>query len=113
VLNCAIIAVDRQTPTETRESISPRNCVVNWKKYSKIFRLWSFVPKPSKLKGVKQVRYSDQPIAQGMHCRGIVFIPLCTPKATGVLSAVSFFVRRMVWLAMTTVIIIVCLQRHA
>jgi len=44
----------------------------------------SFAPKTLKFKneGVKQLPYSDQPTAQGTHCREMLFTPRCSLGVT-------------------------------
>ena len=59
----------------------------------------SFAPKTLKFKneGVKQLPYSDQPTAQGTHCREMLFTPRCS---LGVREFLNYFgqpfIRRMV-----------------
>ena len=41
----------------------------------------SFAPKTQNFEGVKQVLHSEQATGLGLHCREILFIPRCSPRA--------------------------------
>jgi len=49
-----------------------------------------------KLWGVKQIPQSEQAIGQEIHCRDILFIPRCSPRAREFAISVNFSVRRTV-----------------
>ena len=73
-----------------RESwLKRRFCREIWKKVS---IQGSFAPKPQTLR-VKQVPHSERDTGQVVQCRGILFIPRCSPKARELPSSVNFSVR--------------------
>ena len=56
-------------------------------------KIWgSFAPKTRNFKGVKQVPHSEQATGQGIHCREILFIPRCSPRAREFAISVNFSV---------------------
>ena len=62
----------------------------------KSFHSGSFSPKTPNLEGVTQAPDSEQATGQGMHCREILFIPRCTPRAKEFPGSVNFYLQRTV-----------------
>ena len=65
-------------------------------KFIKSFYLGVIAPKTPNMEGVKQVSHSEQDTGQGIHCREILFTPLCSPKAREFPRSGQLFVRRTV-----------------
>ena len=75
----------------TRESWVKRR--IRTEIYEKVSIQGSFAPKTRNFEGVKQVPHSEQATDQGIHCREILFIPRCSPRAREFPISANFSVR--------------------
>jgi len=73
-----------------------RNPLSDWEPVKLATNHRSFSTKIWNRKLVKHARHSEQATGHGMHCREILFIPRCTPRAKEFPGSVNFYLQRTV-----------------